>query len=108
MQPHDIERAVIDAVVDIPDYYRGEWLTNPQNTDTIFDNFCEYCNKAGPKTCALYTTGGKDKIKQRFKDIRLLRRNPIVVAAYGVLAPDLITYSGSKSRIATPLYAPIQ
>lgn len=73
MQPHDIERAVIDAVVDIPDYYRGEWLTNPQNTNTIFDNFGEYCNKAGPKTCALYTTGGKDKIKQRFKDIRLLR-----------------------------------
>ena len=109
MQPHRVERAVIDAVVDTSDYYRGEWLTNLQDTDTILDNFCEYCDKAGPKTCALYTTGGKDKIKQRFKDVfESLKGNPIGIAAHGALAPDLITYSDLKLRIATALYAPLQ
>ena len=49
IQPHRVERVVIDAVVDTSDYYRGEWLTNLQDTDTILDKFCEYCDKAGPK-----------------------------------------------------------
>ena len=109
MQPHRVARAVIDGVVDTPDYYRGEWLKNLQDTDAVLGSFWEYCDQAGPELCALYTAGGQREIKRRFQRIvTSLEGNPIGVAGHGSIAPDLITYSDLLWTIRTAVYAPLQ
>ncbi|KAL2040596.1 hypothetical protein N7G274_006575 [Stereocaulon virgatum] len=109
MQPHRVESAIFDEVGDAPDYYRSEWLKNPQDTDAIFDSSCDYCDAAGPEKCALYTVGGKEKIKERFKHIvEALRGNPIGAPTRGALAPELITYSDLRSKIWSAVYTPLQ
>lgn len=109
MQPHRIERAVLDGVGDAEDFARGEWLTNLQDTDKIVTRFGEYCDKAGPEKCPLYTKGGGQAISERFEDtVDSLVNNPIGVPAVGSLAPDLITYSDIMSVIVQAFYGPIQ
>ncbi|CAD6589123.1 MAG: hypothetical protein ASARMPREDX12_003607 [Alectoria sarmentosa] len=109
MQPHRIERAVMDGVVDSPDYYRGEWLANLQDTDEIMKKMCDYCDRAGPGGCALYTQGGASAIMKKFDEIlESIRELPIGVPASGALAPDLITYSDVKWAVRGAVYAPIQ
>ena len=109
MQPHRIERAVMDGVVDTEDFARGEWLTNLQDTDKIFTKFGEYCNRAGPENCNLYTEGGSRAISQKFEDIvDSLYKSPIGVPAVGSIAPDLITYSDMMWVIREAFYSPIR
>ena len=109
IQPHRVERALIDGVVDIPDYYRGEWLTNLQDTDDIVKKLCEYCDEAGPEGCALYVEGGPPAIMERFDGIfDSIRPDPIGVPAEGAVAPDLITYSDIKLALRDAIYAPLE
>lgn len=109
MQPHRIERAVIDGVADAEDFARGEWLTNLQDTDKIVTKFGQYCDKAGPEKCALYTEGGGQAISKKFEDtVDSLYNNPIGVPASGSIAPDLITYSDMMRVIREAFYSPIQ
>lgn len=109
MQPHRIERAIIDGVVDAPDYYRGEWSTNLDDTDLLLDKFSEYCYQAGPDKCSCYAPEGSDSIKIRFyQTVEFLKGDPIVVPASGVLAPDIITFSDMKYLILQAVYSPFQ
>ena len=109
MQPHQVARAVIDGVADAPDYYRGEWLHNFQDTDAVIESFWENCDKAGPELCVLYTAGGQSGIKQRFQRIvTSLQGNPIGVVGGGSIAPDLITYSDLLWTIRQAVYAPLK
>ena len=109
MQPHRVERAIIDGVADAEDFARGEWLTNLQDTDQIVDKFGEYCDAAGPEKCALYSGGGGQAISKKFEDtVDSLYSNPIGVAATGSMAPDLITYSDIMWVIRQALYGPVQ
>ena len=109
MQPHRIERAVIDGVADAEDFARGEWLTNLQDTDKIVTKFGQYCDKAGPEKCALYTQGGSQAIRKRFEDtVDSLYKNPLGVPASGSIAPDLITYSDMMRVIREAFYSPVQ
>ena len=108
MQPGRVERVVIDGVADAPDYYRGEWLTNLQDTDIMLDKFADYCYEAGPERCALYSSKGAKTIKSNFENIILsLKGNPIGVSAEGSRGPDLITYTDAKWAVRTALYAPL-
>ena len=108
MQPHRIERAVFDGVVNAEDYARGEWLTNLQDTDQIVAKFGEYCDKAGPGKCALYTEGGPQAITDKFESIvNSLYHSPVGVAAAGSMAPDLITYSDMMEKIGQAVYEPV-
>lgn len=109
MQPHRIERAVIDGVADAEDFARGEWLTNLQDTDKIVTKFGEYCEQAGPEKCALYVEGGGRAISKRFEDtVDFLYHNPVGVPATGSIAPDLITYSDMMWVIRQAFYSPIE
>jgi len=49
MQPYRVECVVFDGVADAFDYYRGDWLANLQDADSVIDRFYEYCHKAGPE-----------------------------------------------------------
>jgi len=109
MQPHRIERAIIDSVADTSDYYSGQWRTNLQDTDSLLEKFSHYCYEAGPKACALHTVGGPSSIKHRFtRIVENTKSNPIGVDSQKDLAPDMITYSDVKSLISEAVYAPIQ
>ena len=109
MQPHRIERAVIDGVADAEDFARGEWLTNLQDTDQIVVKFGQYCDNAGPEKCALYTDGGGQAISKKFEDtVNSLYDNPIGLPATGSIAPDLVTYSDIMWVIRQALYGPVQ
>ena len=109
MQPHRIERAVIDGVADAEDFARGEWLTNLQDTDKIVTKFGEYCEQAGLERCALHVEGGGQAISKRFEDtVDFLYNNPVGVPASGSIAPDIITYSHMMWVIRQAFYDPVQ
>ena len=109
MQPHRVEGAVMDGVADSPDYYRGEWLANLQDTDAIMEKMFEYCDRAGSEGCALYTQGGAAAIWKRFEEILAsIKEHPIGVPASGARAPALITYSDVNLAVRGAVYAPSQ
>lgn len=107
MQPHRIQRAIMDDVADAEDFARGEWFTNLQDTDQIVVILGDYCDKAGPAKCALYTEGGGQAISNKYEDtMDSLYENPIGVPVTGLVAPDLITYSDIMGVMAKPSTAP--
>lgn len=110
MQPHRVERVVLDGVVDTVDYYRGERMHNLQDTDKVVDRFAKYCDAAGPELCPFHTEGGAEHAVQRFHNVlESLKEDPVGVAAGGEkLAPHLITYSDMVRSTFSSLYAPIQ
>ena len=115
MQPHRVQRMVLDGVVDTPDYMVGTRLQSLHNTDSIVDRQAENCFLAGPSRCALYDVGGAEKIAESFRKIIVnLKRHPLSVPgdrdgrAAGTLAPDIITYSDVIGATFNALYAPIQ
>ncbi|KAI4221050.1 MAG: hypothetical protein LQ349_007941 [Xanthoria aureola] len=115
MQPHRVQRMVLDGVVDTPDYMAGTRLQSLHDTDSIVDRQAENCFLAGPSRCALYDVGGARKIAERFRNIIVnLKRHPLSVpgdsdgGAAGILAPDIITYSDVIGATFNALYAPIQ
>jgi pimeloyl-ACP methyl ester carboxylesterase len=56
--PDQVERMVLDGVVDAQDYYNGGWRTSLLDADAVLDKFCEYCERAGSSRCALYDEHG--------------------------------------------------
>ena len=115
MQPHRVQRMVLDGVVDTPDYMAGTRLQSLHDTDSIVDRQAENCFLAGPRRCPLYDVGGARKIAESFRKIIVnLKRHPLSVpgdsdgGAAGILAPDIITYSDVIGATFNALYAPIQ
>lgn len=118
MFPDDVERIVVDGLINIPDYFNLGWSTNLQDTEAVMDSFYEYCSLAGPLRCAFHTGKTPQDIKARLE--RLLdtvKRNPIpavlvgdvaaMLNGVGDLQPDLITYSDLKNVIFIALYQPL-
>lgn len=109
MHPCRAHRVVVDGVPSAPDYYTGDWLANLQDTDAVFDKFCEYCHEAGPETCPLAirddsAQGVKARVEQAYVDIQT---EPIPVLASETRGPDIITYSDVKTMMKRPLYSPL-
>lgn len=114
MFPDDVERIVVDGVVNIPDYYATGWSTNLYDTDTVMYSFYEYCSLAGPLRCAFHTGKTPHDVHARLE--RLLdsvKRSPVPAVLRNkntqgnVLQPDLITYSDLKNIIFLALYQPL-
>jgi hypothetical protein len=86
MFPNNVERLVLDGVVDAPDYYATGWSKNllrvysllhssnvlirlvNSDTDKVLDYFYASCTEAGPQECALYEET-PDAIKARVEKI---------------------------------------
>ncbi|GKZ30090.1 hypothetical protein AbraIFM66950_007784 [Aspergillus brasiliensis] len=109
MQPHRINRAVIDGVCNADDYYAGDWLTNLQDSDAAFDKFFEYCHAAGPSSCPFALGGGPEDLKSRYEQLLTnLTSSPIAVPPSGNRGPEIITYSDVKSLFVQALYTPLK
>ena len=104
--PDQVERMVLDGVVDAQDYYNGGWRTSLLDADAVQDKFCEYCERAGSSRCALYDEHG---VKARLEAvIDSLKRGPLGVEATSYRSPDIISYSDVMKIIREALYSPIQ
>ncbi|EST07939.1 Peptidase S33 tripeptidyl aminopeptidase-like, C-terminal [Kalmanozyma brasiliensis GHG001] len=106
MFPQDINRLIIDGVVDVPNYMEGLWSTNLKDTDGGFDGFFSECVKAGPKACALasQSSDAKELQKKVLDLLEELKYRPMPVIQSDV--PQLLTFSMVLETFFTALYKP--
>lgn len=106
MFPQDVNRFIIDGVVDVPDYMQGLWSTNLKDTDGGFDGFFEECVKAGPKACSLASqSSSAKKLHSKFLDLlEELKYSPMPVVQADV--PQLLTFSMVLETFFLALYKP--
>ena len=64
MYPERVGRVAIDGVVNITDYYAGDWRTELIDTENVNGNFSMECEIAGPEVCpfARLTNGTNEKL----------------------------------------------
>ncbi|MCJ1408557.1 hypothetical protein MMC19_002632 [Ptychographa xylographoides] len=107
MQPHRVERMVLDGVVDPDDYTTNKWTKNIVDIDAITSAFADACFAAGPAECAFHSTAGADAIVANFtRVLDELKAEPIAVIANGV--PVTITYTGAIYSIFQLYYFPVR
>jgi pimeloyl-ACP methyl ester carboxylesterase len=109
LQPHRVERVILDGVEDSTDYYSTAWALNLKDTDKIIDKFYDYCSAAGPKKCAFnFETSDPVDIKASFESlISDIKEDPIAVPATSTRGPDIITYSDVMLLIRYTVYKPL-
>ncbi|SPO22203.1 uncharacterized protein UTRI_02212_B [Ustilago trichophora] len=106
MFPEDVNRFIIDGVVDVPDYMQGLWSTNLKDTDGGFDGFFEECVKAGSKACSLASQASSaKKLHKKFLDLlEELKYSPMPVVQADV--PQLLSFSMVLETFFLALYKP--
>ncbi|KAG5349857.1 hypothetical protein C0989_001597 [Termitomyces sp. Mn162] len=101
---NNIERMVIDGVVDIENYYQTLWSTNLIDTSKTMDYFFTSCHAAGPDTC-LFHAPTPDLIAAnltKLYDIVKVRPIPVRTStSYG-----LVDYTRLRTSIFSSLYKP--
>ncbi|RDH19486.1 hypothetical protein M747DRAFT_323680 [Aspergillus niger ATCC 13496] len=111
--PNQVQRMVLDGVVDALSWYSGEMSTSLRDADRVFDSFFRYCHQAGQPRCAFASPSadGEDNInaiselQQRFTNILSdLKASPLWTTHPN---PDIITYSDVRRLLRLALYAPI-
>lgn len=109
MHPERVGRMVIDGVLDPDDYYQGNWLKNLQDSDRVLKKLCEYCHKAGPSKCPVYTGySGKD-IKAMISKVLLeLKKAPVVVPPVDPSTKDpiVVTFDDYYLRVINAMAFP--
>ncbi|KAF8482305.1 Alpha/Beta hydrolase protein [Gautieria morchelliformis] len=103
--PDNIERLVIDGVVDFDDYYSGGWSKNLYDTDKILQLLYDECVTAG-MSCPLYANSSS-LVQRRVENILMsIKASPLPVvdgsgAGYGV-----VDYTMVKNDLFRALYKP--
>ncbi|PLB36887.1 putative proteinase [Aspergillus candidus] len=108
MFPDRIERMVLDGVVDTNKYYLDKGHNAIVDADAIFDRFTEYCDRAGPDNCPLYTPGGRDAIAAVYRRLEAeLYNASVAVPASNTRGPEVVTWTDLKIVLRVSLYQPI-
>jgi pimeloyl-ACP methyl ester carboxylesterase len=108
LQPSRVSRLVLDGVVDIGDYYRGDWMKNLLLADQIVGKFYEYCHRAGPSNCAFYSGSSARDIKKRLHNLLgVIKENPVFIGTSETYGPKIFTYSDVMLEIRESLYEPL-
>ena len=108
MFPDRIDRALLDAVVEIEYYYKQKGSSNLADADAIFDKFGVYCDAAGPNVCAMYTAGGPAAIRESVLDVLAkLKSQPIPVLASATRGPEVLTWTDVMGLVRTSMYMPL-
>ncbi|KAF7318129.1 Abhydrolase-4 domain-containing protein [Mycena chlorophos] len=104
MFPDNIERFIIDGVMDAESYYSTQWSDNLQDTDKVLQSFATGCFSAGPSTCPFYAASPAAILANMDALAESLRSRPIPVRtpkSYG-----LVDYSLFRTTIFYLLYSP--
>ncbi|KAG6809677.1 hypothetical protein H0H92_015191 [Tricholoma furcatifolium] len=105
MFPDNIERLVIDGVVDIENYYEAKWSTNLIDTSKTMDTFYTSCHLAGPSRCAFYAPTPDLIAANLTKLYDSLRSRPVPVhlnsTSYGI-----VDYNRLRTTVFAALYTP--
>ncbi|SPO35021.1 uncharacterized protein PSFLO_00492 [Pseudozyma flocculosa] len=106
MFPDDVNRLIIDGVVDVPNYYAGLWSDAFVDIDAEFDAFFDECARAGAEACKLASHGGDGKqLRQKYlAKLDELKLHPM--PAFDAKHPQLLTYSQVFSAMFHSLYVP--
>lgn len=110
MHPGRIERAVLDAVVNIEHYYHptSSATTSIVDADAIFDRFGVYCDAAGPDVCPMYTTGGPTAITTAIVELLSEIKNwSVPVTASLKRGPEVVTWTDVMQIVRVSLYQPL-
>lgn len=108
LYPDRVGRFIIDAVLDVEDYYFGNWSQNLLQADKAVESFFRFCYEAGPKCAFFRNDSSADSIKQRF-DAMLedLEDNPIAVTDVNfVQFPTTVTHIDFRGFLLISLYNP--
>lgn len=108
LYPERVGRFIIDAVVDVEDYYFGNWSQNILQADEAIEAFFRLCVEAGPN-CALYQNGSTvESIKQRVDSVlQDLEDAPVPVTdPYFVQFPTSVTHMDLRTQLLTTAYSP--
>ncbi|KAJ7513175.1 TAP-like protein-domain-containing protein [Mycena galericulata] len=104
MFPNNVERLVIDGVVDSENYYASEWSNGLIDTEKVWSSFINGCVAAGPHGCAFYSPTAAEIQENVDKIYASLRVRPIPVrtnTSFGI-----VDYSMMRRTIFTALYSP--
>lgn len=105
--PDRIGRMILDAVVDVEDYYQGKWAANLPDTDAAIRTFFKYCFEAGREKCDFWSDSS-EVIEAHFNAVVAdLEANPIIVADRNLVdTPTIVTITDFKALLSTAPYAP--
>lgn len=105
--PDRIERMILDAVVDLEDYYEGKWANNLPDADGAVRTFFKACHEGGNSSCPLWANS-PEGVEKRFNAIFSdLTENPIPVSAVlNTNTPTIVTIDDLKAFIGQAAYAP--
>ncbi|KAJ7454309.1 TAP-like protein-domain-containing protein [Mycena galericulata] len=104
MFPNNVERLVIDGVVDSENYFAGEWSNNLSDTDKVWASFINGCVAAGPHGCAFYSPTAAEIQENVDKIYASLRARPIPVRT--TTSFGIVDYSTMRRAIFLSLYIP--
>lgn len=110
LYPDRVGRMLLDWVVDLEDYYSGQWKKNINDIDKTLADFFATCHSGGPANCAFYASSPTE-IETQFVAIQdMLRKQPILVTESAVVrVPTNVTYelleSAVLGRHVLPVYA---
>jgi hypothetical protein len=96
--------------VDYREWYLGEHINFPRDTDKVMKAFFEFCHQAGPERCRLYAKSPAEVQARLSSIIENLKTHPVIVPASdeGPELPELVTYSKVKRLLTSVLYQPLR
>ena len=107
--PDRIERALLDAVVNIDYYYTGKGSGNLVDADSIFDRFSVYCDAVGAAGCGMYAVGGSAAIKNSMIDLlETLKSESVPVMASATRGPEVVTWTDVMGLVRISMYMPLK
>ncbi|PLB54183.1 proteinase [Aspergillus steynii IBT 23096] len=106
MYPDRIDKMVLDAVVNLHEYYQNKEREMFSDADNVFRGFCSGCVDS-PETCPLgRNTTAAELEASIYSMIEKIKYNPYSVTV-PVLGPTIIDYTTVRTRIISDLYSPV-
>ncbi|KAJ7596039.1 hypothetical protein C8J56DRAFT_775023, partial [Mycena floridula] len=104
--PDQVERIVVDGVLEMDAYFKGDWARELVDTDKVLDIFFTSCHKAGPKSCAFYASSPAE-IRKNLNDLLdSLRIQPKSVFSASTNSYGFIDHALLKGAIFDSLTGP--